>query len=109
MSAKIYRLFVNQNSSSALLIMKFRLVIAMGALSLFLAGAGSQSNETPLSPEFLEYLGDVEAPGLFGPELQDFDEIFKLVKNFIREAVTPKNIQDNKTTKDDVHGNPANK
>lgn len=85
-------------------------VAALLFLMLTVAAEGpALAAETPLSPEFLEYLGSVESVAGKGSEQLSLDEIWQTMKKLIQDAATSRKKDNNANGKDSEHGDPSKK
>ena len=85
--------------------------LSLAALLLVLGAGGlsrAQAAEEPLSPEFIEYLGDVESSGIKGIETLSLEDLYLLLKNILPDTDALKKKDDHPKGKEKEHGDVPN-
>ena len=69
----------------------------------------AQTEESRLTPEFIEYLAEIESADTKSLDILHFDEVYQMLKHKLKEVVLPQKGNDNKSTKDENHADQPQK
>ena len=85
--------------------------LALAALLLVLGAGGggrAQAAQEPLSPEFIEYLGDVESSGIKGVEDLSLEDLYLMLKGMLDGTISIRKKDEPPKGKESEHGHAPN-
>lgn len=77
--------------------------------STFIPVYAAQTEESRLTPEFIEYLAEIESADTKSLDILHFDEVYQMLKHKLKEVVLPHKDNENKTNKDENHADQPQK